>query len=76
MVYSKRLNSSFSRRQNLNYIHFFSKLYPHSLNSQDFLHTIIISSRREIIKTPKKFLKTMNIVVTIWTLYPRGFSDY
>ena len=54
------VNDSFlciSRRQNLNYIHFFRKLYPHSLNSQDFLHTIIISSRRRSIKTPKKILE-------------------
>ena len=46
----------FSRRQNLNYIHFFRKLYPHSLNSQYFLHTIIIISRRISIKTTKKIL--------------------
>ena len=46
---------SFYRRQNLNYMRFFRKLYPHSLNSQDFLHTIIIISRRGSIKTTKIF---------------------
>ena len=50
------VNDSFlciSRRQNLNYVHFFRKLYPHSLNSQDFLHTINIISRRRSPKTTK-----------------------
>ena len=47
----------FSRRQNLNYTLFFCKLYPHNLNSQDFLHTIIIISRQRSIKTTKKILK-------------------
>jgi hypothetical protein len=54
------VNASFlciSRRQNLNYPFFFCKLYPHNLNSQDFLHTIIITSRREMIKTTKKILE-------------------
>ena len=46
-----------SRRQNLNYPFFFCKLYPHNLNSQDFLHTIIITSRRKSIKTTKKILE-------------------
>ena len=44
---------SFSRRQKCKYTRFFCKLYPHSLNSQDFLHTIIIISRRRSIKTTK-----------------------
>ena len=51
------VNASFlciSRRQNLNYPFFFRKLYPPSLNSQDFLHTIIIIPRRGSPKTTKK----------------------
>ena len=52
------VNASFlciSRRQKCKYTRFFCKLYPHSLNSQDFLHTIIIISRRGSIKTTKIF---------------------
>ena len=47
----------FSRREKRNYTLFFCKLYPHNLNSQDFLHTIIIISRRRSIKTTKKILE-------------------
>ena len=44
---------SFSRRQKCKYTRLFCKLYPHSLNSQDLLHTIIIISRRGSPKTTK-----------------------